>query len=319
MRLALLTTLALALLSAAADSETPPHASGSPSSACSPAKQRGRFFITLPVDGVQRSALVNVPPRSDGTRPLPVVLVFHGASSTGPATEEHLGLSQIGNRYGFVAVYPTAHANYFNYKGTGPGAEDDVEFTRALLDQLDRQVCVDDSRIYATGGSNGGAFVARLGCEMSDRLAAIAPVAGVYGQQPPCHPTRPISVLEIHGSNDRYGGWPALGWGPVPTFLSQWMKIDGCPGGPPVYHTFALGAVLSDKYCSSGTVVAHIKLFGGIHAWPGALDLTRAPAVDYAVNASLAVWQFFSCQARTARTGPGCPAPQLKASKARSG
>ena len=56
--------------------------------------------------------------------------------------------------------------------------KDDIAFIGALLDAVEQSVCVDASRVYATGVSNGGGMVARLACELSDRLAAIAPVAG---------------------------------------------------------------------------------------------------------------------------------------------
>lgn len=47
-----------------------------------------------------------------------------------------------------------------------------------MLDALGREPCVDARRVYATGLSNGGVMAHRPGCELSDRIAAIAPVAG---------------------------------------------------------------------------------------------------------------------------------------------
>ena len=55
---------------------------------------------------------------------------------------------------------------------------DDVGFTRALLDDLATVTNVDAKRVFATGISNGGIMCYRLASELSDRIAAIAPVAG---------------------------------------------------------------------------------------------------------------------------------------------
>jgi polyhydroxybutyrate depolymerase len=315
---ALASLCALAALAPGAGAQYVSPVSPSPPG-CSPPGRTGRFFVTIPVDGVQRSALVNAPQSSDGTQRLPLVLVFHGASSTGPETEAHLGMSAIGNRYGFITVYPDTYGDYFDYTRSAAQGNADVDFVRALLDTLDQRLCVDDARVYAAGGSNGGAFVARLACDMSDRLAAVAAVAGAYPAQPPCQPARPVSLLEIHGTRDHYYGWPSLGGRPVPAFLSQWMTLDRCPSGPPARRRFAPAALLWEKVgCAGGTVVAHLRLHGGIHAWPGGYDVTRAPQVDFDVSASLAVWQFFDCQATASGAGAGCPPPQRARVRARS-
>jgi polyhydroxybutyrate depolymerase len=100
---------------------------------------------------------------------------------------------------------------------------DDVGFIKALLQVLPSRMCIDPSRIYATGVSNGGGFAARLGCELSSQIAAIAPVAGGYRSLDPCHPDRPVAVLEIHGTADTvvpYDGKPPDYGGSVQKFLS---------------------------------------------------------------------------------------------------
>lgn len=312
--------LALALCMLAAALAPPQARAGTTSATCSPVGRSGRFFVTLPVAGVQRSALVNVPPGADGTRRLPLMLVFHGAGGTGPAEENWLGLTRLGNREGFIAVYPTSHTKYWNVFGSGWHGEDDIQFIRSLLGNLDQQLCVDDQRVYAAGVSNGAGFVARLGCELSDRLTAIASVAGIYGVQPPCHPTRPLSVLEIHGTADRtvpYNGTGPTAKGNVAAFVSQWTTLDQCPTQPPVTRRFAPNAVLYDHYgCAAGTTVAHIKLIGGVHAWPGDAG-GGAPLADRVVSATAAVWKFFECQSAAGASGPGCPTPQLSRVRAR--
>jgi polyhydroxybutyrate depolymerase len=225
------------------------------------------------------------------------MLAFHGARGTGPGTESSTGLTQAADGAGFIAVYPNAYGTYWRSQpGDTQGRGDDVTFVRSLLGQLDAVLCVDDSRVYATGGSNGAGFVSVLSCELNDRLAAIAPVAGIYSGQPDCPPRHPLSVLEIHGTNDStapYDGSPQAGKFSVLSFLDEWFVWDSCAQGPPVFRRLGPRALwLAKSDCASGTTVAHIKLIGEPHAWPHASTLAHASRT-VAFDASRAVVQFF--------------------------
>src|SRR5437899_7707934 len=71
-----------------------------PSSGCQKAPPPyWRFVATIGVHGVQRTALLNIPPGQPAGKPLPLVLMFHGAGSDGRGTESSIGLSAVGNRY----------------------------------------------------------------------------------------------------------------------------------------------------------------------------------------------------------------------------
>ena len=62
-----------------------------------------------------------------------------------------------------------------------PRNVDDVAFTRAILDDLETVARVDPRRVFATGMSNGAMMAYRVAAELSDRIAAIAPVGGPMG------------------------------------------------------------------------------------------------------------------------------------------
>jgi polyhydroxybutyrate depolymerase len=245
---------------------------------------------------VQRTALVNVPPQARPDQPLPLILAFHGAGGNGAGTEASTGLSRAADHAGFIVAYPNAYGTYWrSLPNDTPGRDADLTFVRSLLDQLDATLCVDDRRVYATGGSNGAGFAALLACTLNDRLAAIAPVAGIYRPDPTCPPRRPLSVLEIHGTNDTtapYDGSPVAGRYGVLSFLDEWFTWDACAAAPPVWRRlgrWALWVAKSD--CSQGTTVAHIKLLGEPHAWPHAARAYSARAVAF--DASQAIVQFF--------------------------
>src|SRR5437016_6447484 len=110
------------------------------------------------------------------------------------------GLNEKADRAGFLAVYPSGTGRLERALTWNGGnccgyamlnKVDDVAFTRGLLDDLAKAVLIDRKRVYATGMSNGAMMVYRLASELSDRIAAIAPVSGPMGTRT-CHPKRPV-------------------------------------------------------------------------------------------------------------------------------
>jgi len=238
--------------------------------ACRP----GNRMLTFSVDGDSHQALLHVPRKVTG--PLPLVFAFHGAYDDARGTSVYYGLSGVADREHFVVLYPQAsHDRFWELQ---PEQREDVDQLRTLLNRMERSPCVEPSRVYATGVSNGGGFTARLGCEMADRLAAIAPVAGGYDPLKRCKPARPLPLLEIHGTedtvvpyegrdDDRRGG--DSGFLSVSGFLGQWTKLNGCRGGPKVSKPRRGVTRQAWDNCEGGSVVEHLKLAGTDHGWPG--------------------------------------------------
>jgi polyhydroxybutyrate depolymerase len=185
---------------------------------------------------------------------------------------------------------------------------DDVGFTRALLDDLAKTANVDAKRVFATGISNGGIMCYRLASELSDRTAAIAPVAGTMGMAT-CKPKRPVSVMHFHGTDDEFvpfkGGRTAKSLGliefyPVERSILAWVKADSCPETPVVTDepkTFDDGTSVQRKTYGPGKDGAEVILFvinGGGHTWPG-----RDPKVQFLgkstknISANDLMWEFF--------------------------
>jgi polyhydroxybutyrate depolymerase len=273
-----------------------PHAAARPPAACSP----GDHVLNFTADGNSHQALLHVPRGAPGR--LPVVLAFHGARYGARFVAAYYGLSRVADKQRFIVAHPQASHDVFWQ--LSPSQTDDVDAVRALLDRATGLPCVDRSRIYATGASNGGGFTARLGCEMADRLAAIAPVAGGYAPLGPCHPARPVPVLEIHGTRDQvvpYGGTGDEHEGSVARFLGEWTDLDHC-SGPPARTVVQRGVLrLLWSACAGGSVVEHLRLAQTNHGWPGG-DTEAAGMHDHpipsedptGVNAAEAVWDFLS-------------------------
>jgi polyhydroxybutyrate depolymerase len=268
---------------------------------CAGGARTGRYSLKTTSGGIARYALVNVPPGAPAGKPLPLVLALHGAGGNGRDMEQYTGLSGYADRYGFVAVYPSSVPKFWNITAS-PNKPDDVAFMNQLLDTIESQVCIDQDRVYATGVSNGGGMVALLACAMSDRLAAVAPVAGNYLPLPSCHPDRPVSMLEIHGTADR-----SVPYRIVPGFMGQWLAFDGCPSNMNVTKPARGVMRYVSGTCSDGARVSHLQIFGGPHDWPGNAFNPHAAGGGGHVSADVEVWRFFAGLRRAsaaAKAGP---------------
>jgi poly(3-hydroxybutyrate) depolymerase len=173
-----------------------------------PADARSAAFEerAVAVGGIERSYMVHIPPRA--AKPTPIVLIFHGGGGRPQAIASRTGMNDLADHYGFIAVYPAGADRASGRGGTwniggpsSPSSADDVGFVEAILGDLERTTPIDHARIYATGVSMGGVFSYRLACEMSNTFAAIAPVAATM-VDPSCHPSSPVAVLHIHGTDD---------------------------------------------------------------------------------------------------------------------
>jgi polyhydroxybutyrate depolymerase len=183
---------------------------------------------------------------------------------------------------------------------------DDVAFTKALLAKLESTWCIDRKHIHATGMSNGGFFSHRLACEMADTIASVAPVAGVLGIEPAaCNPSRPIPVLDIHGTDDNVcqyeGGTPILpiDLGPVLAFRSVpdtvmiWRQKNGCLGSPTTI--FQKGDATCTRFggCQAGVEVVHCAIDGGGHTWPGGVPVPHLGKTSTSISATETMVAFF--------------------------
>jgi polyhydroxybutyrate depolymerase len=245
-------------------------------------------------DRMLGTALLHVPKRAKA--PVPLVLAFHGAGGDGRGMANYSGLSKTADEYGFAVLYPSAGSTIHFWSLNTAMKPNDVESIEALLPQALQAACGDRKRVYATGVSNGGGFAARLGCEMADQIAAVAPVAGGYRALDPCPDGRRTSVLEIHGTSDNvvpYQGKPPDFKGAVSGFLAGWVRRDGCDAG--ATHTRPDEGVdrFAHTHCAAGYAVEHLRLAGTDHGWPGASPpFPRHNPSQLEANEE--VWRFFA-------------------------
>jgi polyhydroxybutyrate depolymerase len=249
---------------------------------------------------VARGFRVYVPEGRVGERGLPMVMMFHGGGGSIDGAVNMTGLDRTADAYGFIVVYPAGtgpHPDHFLTWNAGDccgsAAEknvDDVGFVSKIIDFMIQNYHVDETRIYATGHSNGAQMCYRLACELSDRLAAIAANAS-EGVFEPCRPAHAVPILHIHGTKDncaKYDGGECGGcfqeffrglgipmkdktWAcdSVEAAVRKWAERNGCE---PTRETMLVkGALTCERYPhpSSGADVELCTIQGGGHVWPG--------------------------------------------------
>jgi polyhydroxybutyrate depolymerase len=279
-----------------------PSAAGPTAPACiGKSALQGDLDWTLSVGGRDRTVHVHLPKTYDPTRPTPVVLNFHGYTSNASQEDALSGMSAKADQAGFVAVHAEGIGLSQSWNAGGccgeaaSSAVDDVGFVNVMLDELESKLCVDARRVFSTGMSNGGFLSHRLACELSTRIAAVAPVAGVLAI-PTCNPTRAMSVFQFHGTLDPlvgYNGSPALGYPSVPQTMSGWATRSGCNASP--RETSKKGNVTCVTYdgCKDGAEVNLCTVDGGGHTWPGGLPVPSLGLTTTDINATDTMWDFF--------------------------
>ena len=85
---------------------------------------------------------------------------------------------------------------------SGTGLKPLEGFIPSLYDTLESQLCIDVTREYASGESNGGMMTYQLGVDMAARLAAISPEFGSFHRGFAMAPSEGVPVLDLHGTRD---------------------------------------------------------------------------------------------------------------------
>ena len=262
--------------------------------------------VELRHGGLSRTALVYVPSGYNGKTAVPLVLSFHGRHGQGKDQAELSDFHKLGERRGFIVVYPNGVGKSWNaLHGTGEAEErgvDDVGYVDALIAKLSERFKIDPNRIYASGMSNGGFFAHRLGCERSNRFAAIASVAGEMAPAlaKSCKPDNPVAVMAFHGTRDRIvpiAGGKTDGGG---SLLSAertaeiWSEFNR---GSALKETFRKGGVTCRSSQGGRAPVTLCTVDDAGHTWPGGHQYAARLLVGNTnrdVNATEMIWDFFA-------------------------
>lgn len=310
--------------------------------AANPPQAEGQAVCTLP-GWENRDFILQIPKVFDGKTKLPVVFALHGGGGRkegfNPITckdgdeSSPNCLAMTANERGYLLVLPDGTEKNLNLRtwnagGDAPGLVclyaceqkvDDIRYFHNLIDHVKKIVPIDEKRIFFTGFSDGASMSNRLACEMSDTIAAVAPVGGAnqFALSHDCNPKRPIPILQIHGKADPcwpYGGGmgscPAQPEGAYADVLESmignadkpgWAIRNGCNVTTPIVEsmpdTAADGAQSSRQtFPQCAADVEHIAIEGAGHTWPGGkqyLSKETIGSVTADFSATTEIWDFF--------------------------
>jgi polyhydroxybutyrate depolymerase len=157
--------------------------------------------ITLEVSGLPRLFVVRKGSAVDGRSPAPVVLVFH---PFGMGAQYMVGRVSTRLWPAAIMVYPEGasrpNGGYApSWQGRrGELGDRDLLFFDAMLSWLNEHHCIDTTRIFAFGYSNGAGLASLLACERAGQLAGLAIASGRLSCQPP--QAKPVAIT--HGLRD---------------------------------------------------------------------------------------------------------------------
>jgi polyhydroxybutyrate depolymerase len=272
---------------------------------------------TISVAGEERWYLLTAPSAHDGATPLPLVVELHGLAEGAAIAAQMSQFDTVAEREGFVMAYPNGSGSpvrWDQHLDARPNA--DFAFLDQLLDQIGEDLCIDRSRVYATGLSYGAIMSSALACARSERFAAIAPVSGVTHPDG-CTPGRAVPVLTFHGTvdpilyfNGGVGNLTAAFSGgtldpppsPVdlngpgyPEAVAGWAAANGC--GASVDERRSDHVIERTYDCEADAEVRFFIIEGGGHSWPGSafsasIEKIVGPTTSE-LDATEEIWRFF--------------------------
>jgi polyhydroxybutyrate depolymerase len=229
-----------------------------------------------------RPAAVLLPTSYDGVTELPLIVLIHADGVTGDAQQRYMHLGEAARAAGAYLAMPTGTRNAMGFLVWNDGITqaspaDDVAYLGSVIDQAEAMLPVDRHRIYFVGHSNGGFMAYRMACEAASRIAGIAAInAGDYPSESTCMPSRPVSVLHVHGTMDAvvpYGGAVGVFAGAMDS-TDRWRRRASCDGTTTSPATFDMDLGVSGNEtleldyvtgCTGGARVSLFTMSGSVH------------------------------------------------------
>jgi poly(3-hydroxybutyrate) depolymerase len=214
---------------------------------------------TIQSGGMNREYILRVPDDYDNTRPYRLILAYHWANGTanqvanggmGGSTEDpYYGLWDLAeNSTIFVAPDGLPQPPQFATGWQNPDGRD-LTLTDAILEEVMGDLCIDRTRIFATGFSYGAAMSHALACARADVFRGVALYAGAT-LSGCAGGTTPIAYFHAHGVEDSVLDFEMAG---VP-LRDRYVALNGCtPQNPPAPASFS-GTHICTSYegCSEG-------------------------------------------------------------------
>lgn len=269
----------------------------------------GDHQLQLTIGGVTRDYTMHVPKGYDGSKPMPIVYMFHYFTGNSDEMAATSRMSEKADKEGFVVVYPNARGwignkfRQWNLNNNANYKTDEVAFVDTMMNTIESKMNIDKDRVYVAGYSNGGMLAQEIAAKFSDRVAAMACVGGCQNGKEPA-PENPVSTLLVHGRKDRIV--PEVGRLFTPLFprfralehsRDFWRTANGTDTATREEPLFG---ITRETYTNSRTgkqVIVYRHDEG--HCYPGDPRETLDGKPCTTIDATDLMWDFFTKNKRT--------------------
>ena len=240
------------------------------------------MFAALPaladnitVDGKSRSMLVYAPSGIEKNRPL--IIQMHGMNQDAPYQKNAAKWESIADTARFVVVFPNGENKAWDISGNK-----DLNFIKAIINEMYSKYGIDKNRVYVSGFSMGGMMSYHVANKMGDQIAAIAPVSGGGGVN---SPKRAMPIMHTHGTSD-----DVVNYNSTVNTLKGWVSAQKCSSSSKVikpYPASKSGSAASLEVwsgCNDNVEVRLLTIAGKGHWY------SMDEAVS--VNTSVEIWNF---------------------------
>jgi polyhydroxybutyrate depolymerase len=297
-----------------------------------PAKGWTTSFPLPTKEDSSRSYVMYIPSTWKQSVASPLLIAMHGLSGWGVQLMLNTEFNNLAEANGFIVVYPDGTGEQLGDKGirSWNGGQvgwctsgncpiskisnvDDVSFINRLIDDVSSRYLINAKRVYLTGHSNGSQLAQRLACQLSNRITAVAVVAGHIAIDT-CNPDSPVSVLQIYGTEDTLnpenGGIAKIAFDiysyeyssePVMKSVQTMAAANGCSANYSENNNLLNKdlTIYTWPSCKNGVVVSSIRIKGASHAWMGhpsqsadSIKLLGDPYMK--IDASKVIWAFLA-------------------------
>ena len=229
----------------------------------------------LNVNGANRSMLVYAPSGIEKDRPL--IIQMHGMNQDAPYQKNAAKWEPIADTARFVVVFPNGENKAWDISG-----DKDLNFIKAIINEMYNKYGIDKKRVYVSGFSMGGMMSYHVANKMGDQIAAIAPVSGGGS---PNSPKRAMPIMHTHGTTD-----DVVNYNSTVNTLKGWVNAQKCSSNSQKikpYPSTKPGSAASLEIwsgCTDGVEVRLLTIDGKGHWY------SMDEAVS--VNTSVEIWNF---------------------------
>ena len=228
----------------------------------------------LNVNGANRSMLVYAPSGIEKNRPL--IIQMHGMNQDAPYQKNAAKWESIADTARFVVVFPNGENKAWDISG-----EKDLNFIKAIINEMYSKYGIDKNRVYVSGFSMGGMMSYHVANKMGDQIAAIAPVSGGGS---PSSPKRAMPIMHTHGTTD-----DVVNYNSTVNTLKSWVNTQKCSSSSqkikpyPANRSGSAASLEIWSGCNDGVEVRLMTIDGKGHWY--SMD-------EASVNTSVEIWNF---------------------------